>query len=36
MERYGQVGLKQRKIRIRGENGDFVACGYGADEKIGI
>jgi len=36
MERYRQERLKQCKIRICGENGDLVARGYGADEKIGI
>ena len=30
------MGLKQHKIPIRGEDGDFVARRHGADEKVGI
>ena len=31
-----QVGLKLRKITIRGKYGDLVPLRYGADEKVGV
>jgi hypothetical protein len=33
MKYYRQVGLKEGKIFIRGEYGNLVSRGYGADEQ---